>query len=74
MRELAIASLIGMAGAAALAFGIQGYLDPEHALLAPFADPTTAAVAMGVGLLCCLIEVRLMLPALRGLSRKPPQA
>jgi len=75
MRELVIGSTVGSVGLLALVFGVQGYLNPESPLLALFADSTVAAIAIGVGVLCCMIEVKILLPALKTLAaqRQPNQ-
>ena len=75
MRELVIGSTVGSVGLLGLVFGVQGYLNPESPLLALFADSTVAAVAIGVGLLCCMIELKILLPALKMLvaHRQPDQ-
>ena len=68
VRELMIASTVGMLGIVALVFGLQGYFDPESALVPLFADPVAAAIAVGGGLLACLVEIRLLLPILKDMA------
>lgn len=73
-RELIIGASIGSLGILALVFGVQGYLNPEAALFPAFADPTLAAVAVGAGLFCCMLEVRILLPVLKTMSASASQA
>jgi hypothetical protein len=73
VRDLIIGSTVGCVGLVALVFGIQAYLDPGQALVPVLADPTWAAAAVGAGIICCLIELRIMLPVLRALAARNRQ-
>lgn len=68
VRDLIIGSFVGCLGLMALVFGIQGYFDPEGAFVPLFADSTNAAAAVGVGLICCMIELRIVVPAIRAIA------
>jgi hypothetical protein len=70
IRELAIGSVIGSFGLGTLVLGAQGYLNPESPLLTMFGDPDIALAAVAVGLICCMIEIRIMVPALRSIARQ----
>jgi hypothetical protein len=70
VREMVIGSTIGSLGLLSLVFGIQGSINPENPLLPIFGDSMVAAAAVGVGLICCLIEARILLPAIRTLAAR----
>ena len=70
VREMIIGSTIGSLGLLSLVFGIQGTINPDNPMLPIFADSLVAAAAVGVGLICCLIEVRILLPAIKTLAAR----
>lgn len=70
VRELAIGSVIGTFGLGALVMGAQGYFSPESPVLSIFGDPEIALAAVAIGLICCIVEIRIMVPALRSLAKQ----
>ena len=73
MRELVLASVIGSLGALLLAFGLQSYLNPDNPMLGLLESPRSALLASGAGCVLLMLEVRLLVPALRALraSNRP---
>ena len=65
MRELIIGSTLGTVGLACLVLGLQGYFNPEQALLESFSNAHVALSAAGVGVVLCMLEVRILLPVLK---------
>ena len=70
MRELIIGSTLGTVGLACLVLGLQGYFNPEQSLVERFGEPQIALSAAGVGVVLCMLEVRILLPVLKAMARE----
>jgi len=70
IRELIIACLIGLIGALLLAFGIMGLTSSAEFVHPALNQRHTALILLAAGIILTMLELRLLLPILRGMAAR----